>query len=75
MVQRNLVPKHTGLKITMNLDAYEQKVWMMRQPTTLNAEDQQFLERTFRDSWASVAQEHEAMEVKKAVNHGAEAKR
>ena len=43
MVQRDLVPKHNGLKITLNLDAYEQKVWMMRQPTTLNAEDQQLL--------------------------------
>ena len=25
-----------GLKIALNLDAYEQKVWMMRQPTTSN---------------------------------------
>ena len=40
-MQRNLVPKHKGLKITLTLDTYEQKVWMMRQPTTLNAEDQQ----------------------------------
>ena len=66
VVQRNLVPKHKGLKITLNLDAYEQKVWMMRQPTTLSAEDLQLLERTFRDKWASVAQEYERviMEVK-----------
>ena len=31
-------PKHKGLKITLTVDTYEQKVWMMRQPTTLNAE-------------------------------------
>ena len=43
VVQRNLVPKHKGLKITLTLDSYEQKVWMMRQPATLNAEDQQLL--------------------------------
>ena len=43
VIQKNLVPKHKGLKITLNLDAYEQKVWMMKQPTTLNAEDQQLL--------------------------------
>ena len=48
VVQRNPVPKHKGLKITLIQDTYEQKVLMMRQPTTLNAEDQQLLELTFR---------------------------
>ena len=59
VVQRNPVPKHKGLKITLNLDTYEQKAWMMRQPTTLNAEDQQLSERTFRDKWTSMFQEYE----------------
>ena len=43
VVQRNLVPKHRGLKITLNMDTYEQEVWMMRQPTTLNAKTSSFL--------------------------------
>ena len=52
VVQRNLVPKHKGLKITLILDTFEQKVWMMRQPTTLNAEDQQLpTTSTNRPSW------------------------
>ena len=59
VVQRNLVPKHKGLRITLNLDTYEQKVWMMRQPTTLNAEDQQLLELTFRRKWKQVSHEYE----------------
>ena len=59
VVQRNLVPKHKGLKITLNLEVYEQKIWTMRQPTTLNAEDQQLLEQTFRDKWTNVLQEYE----------------
>ena len=59
VVQRNLVPKHKGLKITLILDTYEQKVWMMRQPTTLNAEDQQLLELTFRRKWEQVNHEYE----------------
>ena len=59
VVQRNLVPKHKGLKITLTVDTYEQKVWMMRQPTTLNAEDQQLLELTFRRKWKQVNHEYE----------------
>ena len=55
VMQRNLVPKHKGLKITLTMDT----VWMMRQPTTPNAEDQQLLELTFRRKW-------------KQVNHGYE---
>ena len=51
VMQQNLVPKHKGLEITLNLDAYKQKVWMMRQPTTLNAEDQQLPEHTSRNKW------------------------
>ena len=57
VVQRNLVPKHKGLKITLTLDTNEQKVWMMRQPTTLNAEDKQLLELTFRRKWKQVNQQ------------------
>ena len=60
VVQRNLVPKHKGLKITLTLDTYEQKVWMMRQRTTLNAEDQQLPEHTFRNKWKQVRQEYDA---------------
>ena len=56
---QNFVPKHKGLNITLNLDAYEQKVWMMRQPTTLNAEDQQLLEHTLRNNWKQASQEYE----------------
>ena len=59
VVQRNLVPKHKGLKITLILDTYEQKVWMLRQPTTLNAEDQHLLELTFRRKWKQVNHEYE----------------
>ena len=59
VVQQNLEPKHTGLKITLNLDAYEQKVWMMRQPTALTAEDQQLLQHAFRNRWKQVSQEYE----------------
>ena len=29
VMQQNLVPRHKGLKITLNWDTYEQKVWMM----------------------------------------------
>ena len=59
VVHQSLVPKHKGLKITLNLDAYAQKVWMMRQPTTLNAEDPHLLEHTFRNKWKQVSQEYE----------------
>ena len=59
VLQRNLVPKHKGLKISLTLDTYEQKVWMMRQSTTLNAEYQQLLEFTFRRKWKQVNHEHE----------------
>ena len=59
VVQRNLVPKHKGLKITLILDTCEQKVWMMRQPTTLNAEDQQLLGLAFRRKWKHVNHEYE----------------
>ena len=59
VMQQNFMPKHKGLKITPNLDAYEQKVWMMRQPTTLNAEDQQLPEHTFRSKWKQASQEYE----------------
>ena len=56
---KTLCPNTNGLKITMNLDTYEQKVWMMRQPTTLNAEDQQLPEHTFRNKWKHASQEYE----------------
>ena len=59
VVQRNLVPKHKGLRITVTLDTHEQEVEMMRQPTTLNAEDQQLLELTFRRKWKQVNHENE----------------
>ena len=49
VVQRNLVPKHKSLEITLNLDACEQEAQLMRQPTTLNAGDQQLLDVTFRE--------------------------
>ena len=58
VIQRNLSPNTKWLKITLTQDTYEQKVWMMRQPTTLNAEDQQ-LELTFRRKWKQVNHEYE----------------
>ena len=64
VAQRNLVPKQRGLRITLILDTYEQKVWMMRQPTTLNAEDEQLLELTFRRKWKQVNHKYEQAIIK-----------
>ena len=61
VMQRNLVLKHTGLKTTCNLDAYEQKAWVMRQSTTLNAEDQQVLYIIFRGKWKKTQHQYKTV--------------
>ena len=68
VMQQILVPKHRGLKITLSMDAYEQKVWKMRQPMTLNAEYQQLLEHTFRRRLKQASQEYEQAIMERSSN-------
>ena len=74
VMQQNLVPKHQGLKITLKLDTYEQKVWMMRQPTSLNAEDQQLPEHTFRNKKRVKSKNVPFWKQGAAISHEARAK-